>query len=528
MPELFDVIVIGSGPAGAHAALPLVEAGLSVAMIDGGKEAPAILEHNEADSFTNTRRHNPDQYKLFLGENFSGIPVNGLEGGLGGGMTGGNRAYAIDGAATHLPLKVDNGIVIQSLAKGGLGAVWGAACAYLDEGSLNAMGLAHTDMDHWYDEVTKLIGVSGPTRMHAQPAMPPDHHATMMLDAFTRKPEAFDKLKIRVTQPHTAELTQDLNNRTATTLGDMEYYADTGRSVYRPQFTVDELRAHSNFTYLGGNLVEYIEETPGGCVVFGHGIDDPTVRRWMAKRVIVAAGAVNTARILLRSLALYGTPVPFVVKPHIFIPCIHPAALGVAGPDKRSSLCQLLVIDEERDAYGYASACAQLYSYRSLLLFRLLGSVPFLPTPEALGLLSIFAPSLVIADIRFPARAPEEQTLTLTRNEELNIHCMDMDKEGRKPTVQKMRKAMRRLGLVPLHTVNMPEASTSHYAGTVPMEETPSHPLSVNKEGKLHHRKHIYVADAAMFKTLPALPHTLTIMANARRIGAALATQMKQ
>ena len=33
----FDVIIIGSGPAGVSAAFPLVEAGLRVLMVDGGE-----------------------------------------------------------------------------------------------------------------------------------------------------------------------------------------------------------------------------------------------------------------------------------------------------------------------------------------------------------------------------------------------------------------------------------------------------------------------------------------------------------
>ena len=53
-----DVIVIGSGPAGVSAALPLVEAGRRVLMIDGGDDTRAgtaapwqrmLGDHLEAD-----------------------------------------------------------------------------------------------------------------------------------------------------------------------------------------------------------------------------------------------------------------------------------------------------------------------------------------------------------------------------------------------------------------------------------------------------------------------------------------------
>ena len=35
----FDVIIVGSGPAGVSAAFPLVESGLNVLMVDGGHHA---------------------------------------------------------------------------------------------------------------------------------------------------------------------------------------------------------------------------------------------------------------------------------------------------------------------------------------------------------------------------------------------------------------------------------------------------------------------------------------------------------
>ena len=35
----FDVVIVGSGPAGVNAAYPLIEAGLKVAIIDGGLDS---------------------------------------------------------------------------------------------------------------------------------------------------------------------------------------------------------------------------------------------------------------------------------------------------------------------------------------------------------------------------------------------------------------------------------------------------------------------------------------------------------
>lgn len=523
MPEQFDVIIIGSGPAGTSAAVPLVEAGLNVLMLDGGHTSSTTQQESPA-TFEDVRRNDPNQWKTFLGEDLSSIPVGGLEGGLGGGMVSGNRSFVTRDTPALLPTEVKNGLVMQSLAKGGLGAVWGAACAFFSTENLEAMGLPAEDIQKHYDSVARRIGISGPvTRPCIQPPMPLDHHAENVQTLANHKRRVLERMKIRITQPHSAVLTQDMGSRKATSLTDMDYYNDPGRSIYRPQYTVDELMARPNFHYQGGVVVKRVEETPEGTVVFGHTVTDAlTMQRWTAKRVIVAAGAVNTARILLASFNLYEMPVPFVAKPHVYTACLQPYILGKAGPERRSSLCQLLVIDESKTTDGFESGCAQLYSYRSLLLFRLLGNIPYLPVPETMGILSLLSPALVVADIRFPATAADGHTLTLRRGigkpDYLVINCNDDRTSERRLSLKRMHKAMRKTGLWPVKTSAMPPASTSHHAGTIPVE-SPTAPLTVTRDGLLTRSKTIYVADASMFRSIPALPYTLTIMANAERIG---------
>ncbi len=526
--KAYDVIIIGSGPAGVHAALPLVEAGKNVVMIDGGLDAPATTSIEDRN-FEDVRRLDSDQSKLFLGEDLSSIPIAGLTGGLGGGMTSGNRGYVVDKAEALLPLHVKNGYVIQSLAKGGLGAAWGATCAYLDAMSLSAMGLPPKDMQRSYDEITRVIGISGPhTRAGVQPPLPPDHHASAMLDRAARRHRQLETLDVTVGQPHAAVLTQDLFARKATHMTDMEYYTDPGRAVYRPQYTVDHLKSFSNFRYLPGNVVRRIEEYDSETVVYGHAIDDAAQpHRWTCRTVIVAAGAINTARILLQSFNLFDVPLPFVTKPHLYVPCLHPSTFGKKGPRERSSLCQLLLTDETKGNDVLPSGCAQLYSYRSLLLFRLIRSLP-LPTPEALGLAALLSPSLVIADIRFPGRRTDGRTLMLRRHDntiEITGRTAALT-DTERASLQRLRAAMKLLGLWPLRAVaNLPDGSTSHHAGTIPISDDPTLPLSASPDGKLHQGKRIYIADAALFRCLSPLPHTLTIMANARRIGTMVATR---
>ncbi len=518
-----DVIIIGSGPAGVHAAWPLVDAGKRVTMLDGGMSPPVVLSSAPDLHFEEIRTKDHEQWRWFLGEDLSGIPLSGLTGGLGGGQISGNRSYVTAATEKHLPLQLSNAFVIQSLAEGGLGAAWGATCAYLTDDELATMGLPADEMQMHYRTVTERIGISGSDpRYPMDPPWKGDHHAEAMLGMYQKKKSWFRAKNIGVMQPPTAVLTKDKKGRRATGYHDTDYFLDPRRSVYRPQYTLEELKKKQNFHYVGGVVARTVQDVGASVRVSYQRMQDGVMQTVEASRVILAAGAVGSARILLESRGLHGAPITFVGKPHVLTACIRLGSLGMKGAKDRLSLCQMLVTDEEKRD-GCTAGAAQLYSYRSLQLFRLLTSLP-LPTPLAMGLLSMLTPSLLIADIRFPALRLANNTLSLIRSGEvrrvrIEMHKDTEDMRARERSLRRIKKGLSALGLLPIRTMQLEEASTSHYAGTIPSSRKPEGLLSSDTRGKIHGMEHVYVADASALRCLPPTPHTLTIMANANRVG---------
>jgi choline dehydrogenase-like flavoprotein len=536
MSDRFDVVVIGSGPAGTHASYPLVQAGLRVAMVDGGNQSvePA---GGQPVSFEEARRTHTDQPHSFLGEDFSGIPLDAMGSGTRGSIVSGRRSYVVAGTDALLPVRLDGVRVLQTLARGGLGAVWGGVCAYYAREELEAMGLPAVEMQRHYDVITERIGVSGPQTRHGiQPPFRVDHHAELLLDAFERRRRVFSRLELELAQPHSAVLTRDLAGRRSAAYHDMEYWSDTRRTIYRPQFTLEELERHENFSYFGGRLVERVEERADECRVHSRPVFEasggPSVLT--GRRVIVAAGAVGSARILLRSLELYDRQIPFLGKPHWLTACLHPRTLGKAGRKERLSLCQLLLLDaKHRSPEDYFTAgYAQLYSYKSLGLIRMLGFVPA-SGPEALGLLALIAPSLVIADMRFPVLRRASRFMKLCREgatEWLHIEAQPEADEFRasSESLARLTSGLRKLGLLPLKRKELPHGAAAHYGGTIPFApDSASEVLSVDENGRLRQAERIYVADSSTFRFLPAKSINMTIMANANRIGERVRDSLK-
>jgi len=95
-------------------------------------------------------------------------------------------------------------------------------------------------------------------------------------------------------------------------------------------------------------------------------------------------------------------------------------------------------------------------------------------------------------------------------------------------SAEQLRKAFRKLGAIILpmsFTVGQPGGDI-HYAGTFPMKLAPG-PGETDHLGELFGLSGIHVIDGAALPVLPEKSHTLTIMANATRIGHGLTRQFK-
>jgi choline dehydrogenase-like flavoprotein len=519
-PDSYDVIVIGGGVAAAHASYPLVKAGLRVAMIDGGLTAPQVPE--PSGDFEDIRRSYNAQHEFFIGAALSDIAPTG--GSHARSMISGSRGYVSARTEDLLPLDTEAQI-FQSLAKGGFTESWGAVCALYDESELRAVGIPPAEMPERYRDVIERIGLSGEAPGYPmQPSALDDSHAKRMLHAYGNMSER-TRARFKVKKPLLAMLTQPLGARQAISYRDLEFALNDGGAIYRARFTIEEMEREKNFTYQPGCIVERIVKEGSRYCVIGRDFSGGSIRRW-ARRVIVAAGALNTTRILLESFDVRGVPAPFIVKTNVLLPCLDLASIGQAGERRKHSFCQLVVEDTTRSE-GVGASFSHLYSYKSLLLFRLARYLP-LPMPETLSLLALWAPSLTIADVRFPGFEDTVRSNVVYDGKKIVVHATAALTPRQRQLLRDIKRLLRSLGQLPMRTVLPPPGASAHYAGGVPFSEgsTESFPLEASENGALLRDAGIYIADAATWRALSAKPPTLTIMANANRIGRIVAREL--
>src|SRR3989344_7743056 len=194
----FDVIVIGSGPAGVHAAYPIIKAGLNVAIIDGGLDSKK-KDKNLNEFIYSSFRKTSNAYDLIRKSSYVF-----------------NKTYQL--------LKIKSEIeIIQSLAKGGLSEVWHGICEFFSEDELKQIGLPADKIIKEYEEIAKRIKLTTETSLGL--------NSRLILDAAKNK----------------------------TNLKSIVYSVPLAYARSTSPF-IEDLKRHKNFTYIPNQLVTHIQD----------------------------------------------------------------------------------------------------------------------------------------------------------------------------------------------------------------------------------------------------------------------------
>jgi choline dehydrogenase-like flavoprotein len=532
-----DAIVVGSGPGGANAAARLVENGCRVSMLDFGNRDDRYARLIPERPFLELRHDDPQQHRYFLGEHFEGVPFGGVR--VGAQLTP-PRAYAFADAAERLPTEAPGFAAMMSLARGGLGVAWSAGVFPFADDELRSMGVDLATLQPHYDAVAARIGVAGaqddllpfyPPSPTLMPPLDADTATSLVLAGYERRRAGFNAEGLFLGRSRLAVCSQPFRGREAYPYYDLDYWADSGRSVYRPQWTLDELEREPSFRYRPRLLVERFTEHAGGVRVETTHADTGAHEVHEARALVLAAGTFGTARLVLRSLERYDTPVPFVANAYTYVPTLNLRMLGVPARDRRSSQAQLTAV-LVREHPQRRLVQAQVFSYRSLLTFKLMKELP-LAAGHSRRLLQALMSCFTILGIHHEDRPTPAKTCTLRRGASGGPDVLHVDyrpsaaeERTQHDDEQVLLRHFRRLGCLPLKRIRPGHGSSIHYAGTFPISAD-ARPLTCDRDGRLRDTRAVYLADGSVFPWLPPKGLTFNIMANADRVGALVAERLR-
>jgi choline dehydrogenase-like flavoprotein len=531
-----DAIVVGSGPAGANAAAALIEAGRTVLMLDVGDVDAKYASMIPAASFRDIRETDASQHRYMLGENLEGIPRGGVR--VGAQLTP-PRLHVTASAPPIVPILSDGFQAAESLALGGLGEAWGAGVFTFDDDDLAAWPIERSALLPHYEAIARRIGI---TRTDAdldrfvggvRSAMPPleiDTNAEVLLERYERERGSLNRDGFYLGRPPLAICTERLGDRGPHAYRDMEFWADADRSVYRPRFTIEALRRHQGFTYQDRRLVLRFAEAEGQVSVTARNMDTGDHETFTGRALLLAAGALGSARIVLRSVGQPGDRVPLLCNPYTYAPSINIRMLGRTSRDRRHSLAQLSAVYRPGSRQDGGDVQTQVYSYRSLLMFRLLHEAP-LATRDSLKIMRLLVSSMAILGINHDDRPTTAKYCTLDRDgdPEGALRIYYALSEAEEARIDRNERAVlrhfRRLGCWAIKRVRPGAGASIHYAGTFPMKAAPRG-LTCDADGRLAVTRSVHLVDGSTFPYLPAKGLTFTIMANANRIGSMLGQRL--
>jgi hypothetical protein len=531
--EVQEFIVVGSGTTGAMAAQTLIEGGAAVTMLDVGRTDTRYSSLIPDTDFTTLRTTDPDQHRYLLGDDFEGIPSTTI---TQGAQLTPPRRFVTELVDEYLPIDSDTFYAQESLGYGGLGAAWGAGCCVYSRSELVDAGLDPERMAPAYDVVASRIGISG-ERDDASPytaaglrgLLPPtdlDETASRLYQAYRRRRGRLNDRGIYMGRPSLALLTEDRGQRKAFAYRDMDYYSDRDESVYRPWITVDQLRSHPRFQYVDRSFVTRFQEDEDSVNLEAIDVGTGLLRTHRARRLVLAAGTLGTARIVLRSQGDPGRTLPLLCNPYSYVPCLQPAMVGKAMSPRKLGLAQLSMFHDP-DGSNSDVVMASIYTYRSLMLFRILPQAP-IDFVDARILMRYLLPGITIVGIHHPERPAPGRLLRLDQDtrsptgDRLHVEYVLTEAELRRIAGRDrvITQALRGLGSWAIKKIQPGMGGSIHYAGTLPFASD-GRPFSLRDDGRLAGTRAVVVADGSGFRYLPAKGLTLSIMANAHVVAAA-------
>jgi choline dehydrogenase-like flavoprotein len=242
-------------------------------------------------------------------------------------------------------------------------------------------------------------------------------------------------------------------------------------------------------------------------------------------RVYLAAGVIPTAQILLRSQSAYNQPLRLQDSQYFLFPLVLARRTRDVQTEPLYTLSQLF-IELCNPQISRHTVHLQLYTYSEMIGQAVRKTFGPLAKPLA-GLARQLEERLLI--VQGFLHSDESPTMGMTLehtgvNGRDCLHVTAQPNPGGRRTVKRvlheMLRQTRRLGGVALSPMlQMAEPGRSfHSGGSFPMRQQPK-PFESDCLGRPHGWTRVHAVDATVLPSIPATTITLSVMANAHRIG---------
>jgi choline dehydrogenase-like flavoprotein len=524
------IFVIGSGPAGVACASALLEGGAQVTMLDAGLELEPDRRRRLVDlqsvAFSSWDQASLNLLREGVEVSPAGIPLK---------LAYGSKFPYRD--PLDQPLKADGVHAKASFARGGLSNVWGASVLPYRTHDMSEWPITAEDLAPHYRAALNWMPFSA-RRDGLEEQFPLHHEHPGMLASSAQASELLRDL----------ELNQHALSSHGITFGAARLalqaelsdgkpgcvycgkclYGCPYELIYNSSQSLGRLSGHGSFTYRSGFVVEQLTETGSQVEVRGHQPGSREPFQFRADKVFVACGVLSTARVMLTSLEAYDHPIEAMDNCYFLLPMLRYRSRADAREEPLYTLAQVFieVLDKE---VGTQTAHLQVYTYNELLgkeVARMLGPLDRL-LPDTLRRSLLGRLLLIQGYLHSDLSARIQMTLRRENGERpATLELAALDNPLTRPALSALwrrlwaeRGSMRAIPVPAGMRVGEPGRGF-HTGGTFPMRRNPG-AFEVDVLGRPTGFSRLHLVDASVFPSLPATTITLSVMANAHRIGSA-------
>jgi len=518
--------VIGSGPAGVACAKALLARGATVLMLDAGLE----LETDRARivrQFAETKPSAwpPDDRARLKGDLAAGVKGIPLKLAFG-------SDFPYRETETHIPWQGRGTNMRPSLALGGLSNVWGATLLPYRDADISDWPITCAQLDKHYRAAIELTGLSAqhddleewfPMHCDQPRVLEPSRQARLLLHNLNRHRDALRERGWRFGRARLAVRAADSPRGIGCVYCGFCMYGCPYGCISNSADIVHELSANKNFSYQRDVIVTSLREDSGKVVIEGFHSQTRAPLVFEAQRAYLAAGVIPTAQILLRSQSAYDQPLHLRDSQYFLFPLVLARRTPGVQTESLYTLSQVF-IELWRPQISRHTVHLQIYTWSDLVGQAVRNTLGPLARPLE-SLARQLEERMVI--VQGYLHSDESRIIEMTLRREgakdcLHLNAMPNPETRRtvKRVVHELLRQSRRLGgvvLPPLLQLAEPGRGF-HCAGSFPMRDKPQ-PFESDSLGRPHGWTRVHAVDATVLPSAPATTITLSVMANAHRIG---------
>ena len=525
------VVIVGAGAAGAAAALGLSNRGtlmLDVGTLPKESRLPPEVPIDELRTRSKSSRSVRLLDECLIGQDFESV-VQPTDKPVSIKLKPPLIRYVTDRPKEAPTDTFDGCDFVQSFALGGLANAWGAGAMRYTDLELREFPYPRREIERSFDDLTQHIGISGScddelveyfgSTNGLLPQLALSELGIRLLERYHGRSRTLKRKGFRIGRPRLAVLSVDHAGRRRFTGSGQEFFVAPHEGIYSPAFTIAELRRKSLLDYIGGILVQRFSNLPHGVMIHGIELATGLPVQWSADTLILAAGTLNTTRIVLASRGDTESRLPILDNPVSFIPLLDAMRIGVPLKTPVFSGAELTVIGESRT--GGFPVQGSIYCLAGPLRTDLLREFPLLAGGNLTATRHLL-PAMLMLQLFYPDSPRPGNSISLRHDGGIKISFGSSTERYADAELVKYFRGLGYLTSSRLCRQPIPGSSV-HYAGSIPARIRPSMAYETDADCRLGWADRVVIADASTFPLLPAKNHTLMLMANAHRLGRAAA-----